>query len=717
MKMRATQRKHAPLIAVLTAGVALAFATPALAAGKCPNEEFRTGASAKLPDCRAYELVTPEHLGRSQDTPFTGPAGGAAIPSEDGERLVLETHARLEPDPTSLGSFDVFSRTPTGWTMKSAIAPGASGEVFDESIRIFSPDLSQVAFASFARLNIEEQAPETFEVGPIGGPYAAMTEIPREFGAGGLVGANAGTASVAAFSDVLFISNDYALLPPGAERKVAEETIAGENLYEWSAGHLRLVAVNGEGKLLSRCGSTLAQSEGTPKAQSRERNAVSADGSKVFFTTQGSGPNCKEPGSLYIRVAGEGEPVEVSAPQGVKLEPSERRAVTYLDATPDGSEVFFATNEALTKEAPDDGQANLYEYDTEAPLGERLRFIANGVEDQTLNIGKSLVVSEDGSTVYYELASNNSYRRYDTRTGEENPVATIGQSSSSEEPSYTTPNGEFFVFSAAGVVGEPRDGGEPEHGANNGLFLYDNADKNVMCVSCGEGSLPPRSVEGQIERNVMIEPVGNAGAGHAVLVDADETPAFVDLTDNGQEAFFQTTAQLVPQDTNSSVYELGISEGTPGLDVYEWEADGAGGCQVSVGCTYLLSGGGDTGPSVFLGASPDGKNVFLASAAPLLPQATPEFTNIYDARVDGGFPPPASERECLSCQGVGSTAPLFGPGASGTFVGAGNPVTPVVQAKVKAKSKPKKKRRPKPKKRRKRTTKAKGAGKRAGGRS
>ncbi len=274
---------------VCAAAVELAESTAA-ASGACPNEAFRPGPSAGLPDCRAYELVTPEELGRSQDLTFTRETD-EAMPSSDGEDVALEALTPLGTYPDVRGTSAVFSRTPVGWRMQSAVPDGASGERLH--MRLFSPDLSQVALESATSLNAEESSPTTYEVGAVGGPYTVAVIIPAEDSREThLLGANAGVPSARAFSDVVFASDDHSLLPP-PEGTLAEETVVGApDLYEWTDGRLRLVNVEGEGsglKPLNGCGATLGAGGADP-AGDGGADAISADGSRIVFTTEHSGP-------------------------------------------------------------------------------------------------------------------------------------------------------------------------------------------------------------------------------------------------------------------------------------------------------------------------------------------------------------------------------------------------------------------------------------------
>jgi hypothetical protein len=680
------------IAACVTGLVGAALPAPAFA---CENERFRTGPSASLPDCRAYELVTPENLGRTQSLTFTL-GNDHAIPSSDGEHLALETGAPFEPNShTSAGiggTHAVFSRTAAGWVMKSATGEGMSADTLRASL--FSPDFSQVALESETALN-SEPVPITLKVGPVGGPYLPLATVSGRESLEAL-GANNGTASVPAFSDVVFESNDHVLLPPGPERKLAEETLPGEpDLYECrvAASSCELVNVEGERlnlKLVNRCYATLG--EGTRAGDTI--NAVSADGSKVFFKTRQSGENCEGPSRLYMRVDGR-ETVEVSAFQGVPE--SGRQDVIYEGATADGSVVFFATGTALTTNAPANGN-KLYEYDTEAPVGQRLTLITSEFIGHEEVSSSRFVSSEDGSIVYVDAGSNVIVRWEKvtgTSTWRSTPVAQATETPTEEEPSQTTPDGEFLLFASwghnvgdleerEGVKGEPRGAGVPGY-SHNELYRYDNVDKSVMCVSCGEGTVP--------EKGTTLEPLRD----NTLLEPADGTPTLISMSEDGRRVFFRTSAQLVAQDTNVDTPEEEESDGDLGqaADVYEWEADGTEEepgvfCGVANGCTHLITSGEDVGPSIFLGASENGQNVFFATAAQLVPQATPEFDNIYDARVDGGFPSPPPASECLACQGVGSPPPLFNTPASGPFAGAGNPAVTVFGSGTKTKTKTKK---------------------------
>lgn len=686
------------LTPLLTLAAVLALALPAAAqAGACPNEALRVGPSANLPDCRAYELVTPADKGRTQDITFDQ-GNEEAVPSADGESIALETLVQLEPNPRTpasiIGARAVFVRTATGWEMKSAVPPGGAADRLE--IDLLSPDLSHLALDSYTALNLVEISPDnTFEVGPVGGPYEVVANVPREYDTN-FAGANAGTADVPNFRDILLSSFDHALATSAVERTVAEETEPNaRDLYEWSDGRLQLVNVTSSGQLLSKCGAILG-SEGAANGASTT-NAVSNDGSKIFFISfMRNGAGCEEneaPATLYMRVEGN-ETVELSPLAHVPA--AERHPVTFNGATADGSDVYFSTETPLLA-GEQQGEDRLFRYNT---VSRTLRFVAGGLQAGIASIGitKAVVVAEEGSAVYYETSLseqgyNDELYRYEPSSERSTLIARFDPDTREDTRSYATPNSQFLLFAARSVAGEPR-GQEHEE-----LYRYDNADKSVICVTCGQGVAPAQG------ETIFLSQTG------ANLATQDEQPEVTQITADGQRVFFQTTARLVPQDRNSTSDQPETGELAPqGLDVYEWEADGVEeepgvSCRVSVGCTHMLSSGEETGPSVFLGTSADGSNVFLATAARLAPQDIDEYGDIYDARVDGGFPAAPPVPECTSCQGVGSPPPLFGTSASEAFVGAGNPVTlAATPAAAKPQSQPAK---PKAKKRRRKRSRGK----------
>lgn len=304
------------IAAVCISALGLAGGSTAVASGSCLNEAMREGRSASLPDCRAYELVTPKNLGRTGAMSFKEHRD-SALPASDGEHFALSTFGVFfEPGLSVRGTTAVFSRTSSGWVMGSISTAGLADKVIEP--QLFSPDLSQVAFASTDGLT---QAQATLESGPVGGPYSVVASVSGTLGeiqGTAFAGANSGTSTMPAFNDLLLDSVNHALLPPGREREAAERARPeAPVLYEWTNGELRLVNVDNAGNLISPCGALLGFSTGGGKAP----NAVSDDGSKVFFTSppHEPEPECLRP-ALYMRVGG-GETVDISEPEGVSIPP------------------------------------------------------------------------------------------------------------------------------------------------------------------------------------------------------------------------------------------------------------------------------------------------------------------------------------------------------------------------------------------------------------
>jgi hypothetical protein len=147
------------------------------------------------------------------------------------------------------------------------------------------------------------------------------------------------------------------------------------------------------------------------------------------------------------------------------------------------------------------------------------------------------------------------------------------------------------------------------------------------------------------------------------------------LSEDGSRVFFESLEALSPRDTNGK------------MDVYEWQpSEGRQQCQAqlggevyvseSEGCLGLISSGKSAKDAEFIDASESGSDVFFTTAASLVPQDY-GLVDVYDARIDGGFPPPPGPPpgcEGEACQPAPPPHDDQTP-ASASFKGPGNPQT------------------------------------------
>jgi hypothetical protein len=700
-------------------------------AAACPNEASRQGPSLVLPECRVYEQVTPVDKGDATDIFGSLPKGekdiavdegNRAYVAEDGDAILVHADGSFVRQTTADASSYVFARNAKEWQMNVlAQSIAAPQEVGEEGPELYDPsDLSRVGFSELSGADVdllggqEAALDRSYLVGPVGGPYAPLYKL---IGRSILDSENwvepiGGSKELGV---VVMESENHSLAP------AAEGQDAGtEALYETASGECgatsscRLLDVKPEGGAMP-CGATLGQGE---LGEGGAYSAVSSDGSRVFFTApepeKKSGPGCWNPGAkpyqenppeLYMREGGE-RTAEISKPEeGVSITAENPLLpAVFVGASSDGSKVFFVTRTELTKNAV--GQnPELYEYETESGAltlisGDALGAVEGDVDSVT-------AISSDGSSVYFSAfgklasgASNYSpggedsslvnLYRYDTVTGSTTYITTLnkydypsrfGQVYSwytkelggggaenegldHEKEWYATADGQFLVFGTSlpltGFDNAPAPGAEcPNNYIGEfprlecfELYRYDAATGQIVCVSCAGGA-----------------PVDGAYFARAVFDSpASGTPR--PISENGEDVFFESANALVPQAV------LGRDH------VYEWH-DGA---------ISLISSPDDPGNAIFLGSSASGSDVFFVTHAQLSAQDTDQAADIYDARVDGGFPE-VTPPECTGtgCQGVPAASPIFATPASVTFEGVGNFTVsePPGKTAPKSKAKPK----------------------------
>jgi hypothetical protein len=674
------------LAACVTGGVLPASSS---ATRSCENEQSRVEThSTQLPDCRAYEQVTPVYKeGYELSTE------GRLSVSADGSHLLafsFGTFAGSE-DSSHVGTAYGLARTGSGWTA-TALTPPASQFAMcsgpfsflasaDFASMLFRAHLgaSQPFFAQdFYRRNsdgaftlVGPALPSSATAGPPSGQCSGESQVPDESGTFSTLGDSRD------LSRVLFAMSAEEganVLWPGDTTHAFDRS-----LYEYvgtgNAAPL-LVGVTGpEGStsLVGQCGtywgSTFSEDA---------YNAISADGSKVFFTPAGEdtepcGGTQPPVNELFARID-QSQTVAISEPTTGPSGDCSTCLIgapadaTFQGASEDGSRAFFTTGQELL---PGDTGNNLYEYDfNAADEHEKVSLVSGGPEAAAVQ-GVARV-SEDGSHVYFvatgkltsepngvgrvAIPGEDNLYAYDTSTHQMAFVATLSPSDSQdwstfdERPVEATPDGRFLLFASNA------DLTSDDTSSARQLFRYDAQTGDLLRVSIGQGGF---NANGNTSSDAATFPVQN-------FVEPTE-PRPLAISEDGAYVFFDSSDGLTPQALNDAA----LPGGHLANNVYEYHE----------GNVYLISDGqdlsrersGNSGVEL-LGTDASGSNVLFTSFDQLVPQDTDTERDIYDARIDGGFPVPVSPAGCAgeACQGAPSAAPSLLSSGSVSQVGTGN---------------------------------------------
>jgi Tol biopolymer transport system component len=683
------------------------------AAIPCPNAAFRTGYSAALPDCRAYEQVTPvdkngTDAGTTSENPIptdevaVSPDGDAVNYLADGAYGSARVNCARDPY--------VARRTSSGWSTMPLAPPVTGGIVggFNCSLLpyAFSPDGTQIVFGNGADLFAGSPLGNDLYLSSASGTVSDLVSVTQTVIGGS---GNPTTPSIEFGNASADLS--HVVFQTSAQLTPAAEPLTGrfENLYDAVGGQVHLVDVDNSGAQIGAYGAELGNSPHEPNVGT-VAHAVSADGSKVFFEVPFD-PALGGAQGLYMR-ENDATTTLISQPApGVSSTPQD---AAFEGASADGSKVFLWTSQQLTADDTN-GDADLYEYDT--GTGQLTRITAGAVADPGLE--GVMTISDDGSHVYYVatgqliagkgVAGQPNLYVYDTNTRTLSFAATLS-ASDPMAPEEQGPNTGAFVANPSVPDEQRQVSAQATPDGKHLLFLshaeltpydsqgqleayeYSAASGSVECVSCNPSGLPPHADGiGPVPPGAasLLQPSGTgSGTPYSEAFLARST--LRNISDDGSRVVFQSPEALVPGALDHlGTYIAHLADTTYAENLYEWEWPGSGSCPAAStkGCLFLISGGSSTAGSWYGNMSPSGKDIYFYTRSSLAPSDTDGgLVDIYDARVDGGFPAAVTP---TACQGQechpGSVPSAFPTAASVTFSGPGNPISgagPAVTTRV-----------------------------------
>jgi hypothetical protein len=605
----------------------------------CGNEAVRAEQHAQaLPECRAWEMSSPIDKNGGN---ITGEASNV-IAATDGNGVEFVSRAGFAGE-TGTGPVgitqNVANRGGDGWTTRS-ISPVPNPGVFQtlfsrDEAGVFSEDLSKTVMWGYDlpdatgdiphETNIYQEDTATGALRTV--TQAAQMASPPSFPQ--YINLNAVGAS--ADVEVISFPSTVQLLPNAAE--------SVENAYEWDDGTLRVAGILPDGTVPSE-GSSIPGSSSA--GWYRYRESVSHDGSRVAFLSRKEGWN-----QLYLR-RDHTSTAWVSEAEGTGVTAAENVRLQWM--SPDGKHLLFTTTSKLL---PGDANetSDLYLYtDGPNPSAEsNLELISNtarapereeGVENAVLG------ASDDASHIYFLSESCGcggwEINYWDQGVTKQLTDTYFGRSAWGA----TAYPGEARV-SADGLhlafLSEQQVTGDQTNGHKE-MYVYDAAAESFACASC--------KASGSTDAAVPSEP--RATQQGLTKEMPQVRPHW--LSDDGRLVFFTTAAPLVSSDIN----------GLP--DVYSYNTQ--------TGQQKLLSSGKGEEAAWFENASNSGSDVFMVTNQHLVGKDADQLWDIYDARVEGGFPePPPPPTSCSGdgCRGAFSSPPQVNSPATSSFSGPGNP--------------------------------------------
>ena len=669
-------------------------------AESCANQSAREQSHATgLPDCRAYEQVTPtQKNGNEAGVEITSAHGNVPLPEysiarSDGESLLFGSaheaiSGALGETKGGINYFWVSSRSPTGWATRAALPPGnrEQANLKGNAVQLelptpILPSANQQDFAvemqdAFgpiaAQAEKEEQrvtqhgwvlSPDGTTTDWISQPRIAHPVGPLNEGTGGeTVRLSGGSTDL----KTMYFAYSGTLVPEDEEKDpavenlsradvVAAESSSSVGFYEWREGTLKSAGVLPD---------KTVDPYGAVPAATREFNAfgvgpidyannqISDDGTRAVFLSPQPGSNApaSDPVELYLRESSSG-----GSARSVLVSKSE------ITGEPASSPPL-----RIPGFAPEHATSNGITYAFAAPDGSRVFF--DDLQQLTAD------APNDESVKQYEYDVASETVRYlpgvagDAEGAENNKSTIVGSTSDGSRFLFvrSTPEGhelDLWHGSVTVVTQLPRPeerelGVAPVRvnragttfvfetssplpgGFNNGgpfeqIYRYESETGSVSCISC--------------------PPPGIAPSGDARLSNDITQPEVLDsrgVANEGDRVFFDTPDPLWVGDRNGR------------RDVYEWE-DGA---------VHPVTPGTSPSDSFLLDNSPDGRDVFIATREAFVGSDSDGGFDIYDAREGGGMASPAAGSQCESeCRGaVGGAPPLTSGLASETFAGEGN---------------------------------------------